>query len=200
MSLLLLAGLGACDKQSASPEQANAQGSGEVPAMSGEATIPAASGSGEEAFNHKIDRSKAGTPAPDFTFLDPQGGETTLGDVGGRPMLVNLWATWCAPCIAEMPALDTIAATYGPKGLAVFTISQDTQGAKAIAPFFAKHKLPNLKGWADPENQFGFHYGTGVLPTTVLYDAQGKEMLRVIGAMDWTGEEARKLLDAALAS
>ncbi|MET0248358.1 MAG: TlpA disulfide reductase family protein [Sphingobium sp.] len=196
MTLLLLAGLGACDRQSVGPEQPDAQGE-----TSGEATAPAPSGSQEQAgFDHKIDRSMAGSPAPDFAFLDPKGGEATLGDVTGRPMLVNLWATWCAPCVAEMPALNRIAATYAPKGLAVFTISQDTQGAKAIAPFFAKHDLPNLKGWADPENQFGFHYGTGVLPTTVLYDAQGKEILRVVGAMDWTGEEARKLLDAAIAS
>ena len=167
--------------------------SGEVPA-SGNATA------GSEAFNYRLDRSKAGTAAPTFAFQNPDGGEATLQDFAGRPMLVNLWATWCTPCVAEMPTLDRIAATYGPKGLAVLTISQDNQGEKAVKPFFAKHDLPHLKGWADPENQFGFDYATGLLPTTVLYDAQGKDMVRVIGAMDWEGAEAKALIDAAMAS
>ena len=99
-----------------------------------------------------------------------------------------------------MPTLDRIAQSYGPKGLAVLTISQDTQGAKAVKPFFAKHPLPHLKGWADPDNHFGFDYATGLLPTTVLYDAKGKEMVRVIGAMDWEGAEAKALIEAAMAS
>jgi thiol-disulfide isomerase/thioredoxin len=202
MILLLPAALAACDRQSPPKEQANAAMSGEVAATSGEAP----SGKGDAAtkkdgaFDYRLDRSKAGTPAPDFAFLDPQGGEKTLQDFAGKPLLVNLWATWCAPCIAEMPTLDRIAATYGPKGLAVLTISQDNQGLKAAKPFFAKHDLPHLKGWADPENHFGFHYASGLLPTTVIYDAQGKEMVRVIGAMDWEGPEAKALIDAALKS
>ncbi|MDT7534492.1 TlpA disulfide reductase family protein [Sphingobium sp. SA2] len=193
MILLLAAGLAACDRQSPPAGQANASMSGEVPA-SGNATTDS------EAFNYRLDRSKAGTAAPTFAFQNPDGGEATLQDFAGRPMLVNLWATWCTPCVAEMPTLDRIAATYGPKGLAVLTISQDNQGEKAVKPFFAKHDLPHLKGWADPDNQFGFDYATGLLPTTVLYDAQGKEMVRVIGAMDWEGAEAKALIDAAMAS
>ncbi|MGC4250579.1 MAG: TlpA disulfide reductase family protein [Sphingobium sp.] len=197
MTLLLLAGLAACDRQSPPPEQA-ANAGASAPVTSGEATTPAAKGKGE--FSYTLDRSKAGTPAPDIRFRNPDGGDATLQDFAGRPMLVNLWATWCAPCVAEMPTLDAVAASYGPKGLAVLTISQDTQGEKAIAPFFKKHDLPHLKGWADPENGLGFHYATAMLPTTVLYDAQGKEIMRVIGAMDWNGEEGRKLIQEAMAS
>ncbi|WP_088183395.1 TlpA family protein disulfide reductase [Sphingobium sp. Z007] len=200
MILLLPAALAACDRQSPPPEQVNAQAnaasSGEVAATSGEAT----SGAKKTGFDYRLDRSKAGTPAPDFAFQNPDGGDKTLQDFAGKPLLVNLWATWCAPCIAEMPTLDRIAATYGPKGLAVLTISQDNQGLKAAKPFFAKHDLPHLKAWADPENQLGFHYATGLLPTTVIYDAQGKEMVRVIGAMDWEGPAAKTLIDAAMAS
>jgi thiol-disulfide isomerase/thioredoxin len=200
MILLLPAALAACDRQSQPPEQDNAQVdagiSGEVPATSGEAK----GGSKDSAFHYKLDRGKAGAPAPDFTFLDPDGGESRLQDFAGRPLLVNLWATWCAPCVAEMPTLDRIAATHGAKGLAVLTISQDNQGMKAVKPFFEKHKLPNLKGYADPENRLGFHYATGQLPTTIVYDAQGKEMVRVVGAMDWESAEGRALIDAAMAS
>lgn len=202
MTLLLLAGLAGCDRQSRSGEQANASASGEVSTASQEAKGSGASAapSAEGAFNYKLDRGKAGTPAPNFTFQDPDGGDATLQDFAGRPLLVNLWATWCTPCVAEMPTLDVVAARYGPKGLAVLTISQDNQGAKAVKPFFEKHRLPHLKGWADPENRFGFDYATGLLPTTVLYDASGKEMVRVIGSMDWNGAEAQALIEAALAS
>ena len=194
MTLLLLAGLGACDKQSPP--------AGQGPNASEEATGPGQGGApGKEgAFSYTIDRSKAGTPAPDFTFQNPDGSDAALKDFAGKPMLVNLWATWCAPCVAEMPTLDAVAAEFGKKGLAVLTISQDSQGETVIKPFFEKHPLPHLKGWIDPENQFGFHYNTGMLPTTVIYDAQGKEMARVVGAMDWNSKEGRALIDAAMAS
>jgi len=198
MTLLLLTGLGACDRQSPPPGQGQANSSAQAPATSGEATGPAQGG--KDAFSYTLDRSKAGTAAPDFTFAGPDGQDATLQDFAGKPLLVNLWATWCAPCVAEMPTLDAVAANYGKKGLAVLTISQDSQGDSVVKPFFAKHKLPNLKGWIDPENQFGFHYATGMLPTTVLYDAQGREMVRVVGAMDWNSKEGRDLIEAALAS
>jgi thiol-disulfide isomerase/thioredoxin len=197
MMLLLPGLLAACDRQSQPKEQANAAISGEVPATSGEAPDSTAR---EAAFSYKLDRSKAGAAAPDFAFLDPAGGEKTLQDFAGRPLLVNLWATWCTPCVAEMPTLDRVAAAQGPAGVAVLTISQDTQGLAAVKPFFQKHKLPHLTAYADPENRFGFDYATGSLPTSVLYDARGKEMVRVIGAMDWESAEAKALLDAAARS
>ena len=198
MSLLLLAGLAACDKPSPAPGQDQANSSAEVPAASGEAKRPAEGAKG--AFKFTIDRSKAGSAAPTFTFTGPDGADATLQDFAGKPVLVNLWATWCAPCIAEMPTLDALAAAYKAKGLTVLTISQDSQGESVVKPFFARHKLPHLAGWIDPENQFGFHYGTGMLPTSVLYDAQGKEMARVVGALDWNSKEGRELIEAALGS
>ncbi|HEX7875869.1 MAG TPA: TlpA disulfide reductase family protein [Sphingobium sp.] len=198
MTLLLLTGLGACDRQSPPSGQGQANSSGEAPAASEEAKGPAESAKG--AFSYTLDRSKAGTAAPAFTFAGPDGQDATLQDFAGKPVLVNLWATWCAPCVAEMPTLDAVAAAYGKKGLTILTISQDSQGASVVKPFFEKHKLPNLKGWIDPENQFGFHYATGMLPTSVLYDAQGKEMVRVVGAMDWNSKEGRELIEAALGS
>ncbi|HWV12946.1 MAG TPA: TlpA disulfide reductase family protein [Sphingobium sp.] len=198
MTLLLLAGLSACDRQSPGAGQDQANSSAQVPPTSGEATAAPQSGKGD--FSFTLDRSKAGTPAPDFSFAAPDGTDATLQDFAGKPILVNLWATWCAPCVAEMPTLDAVAKAYAPKGLAVLTISQDSQGESAVKPFLAKHPLPNLKSFIDPENQFGFHYATGMLPTTVLYDREGKEMLRVVGAMDWNSKEARDLIEAALKS
>ena len=197
MTLLLLAGLAACDRQSPHAGQANANGSS---AVSSDEVQPAAAGSAKGEFSYTIDRSKAGTPAPSFAFENPQGGKASLQDFAGRPLLVNLWATWCAPCVAEMPTLDALAAksdSEDDRSLAVLTISQDVQGQAAIRPFFAKHKLPHLKGWTDPENKLGLGYATGVLPTTILYDSKGKEVARVVGAMDWNGTEAAELIAAA---
>jgi len=189
---VMMALLAGCDRQSGPSGQANATqtASGEV--SGGEATGNAApGGDGDEIY--RIDRSKAGAPAPDFPFSGPDG-QKTLQDFAGRPLLVNLWATWCAPCIAEMPTLDRVAEIHAKDGLAVLTISQDSQGAKLVEPFFAKHDLPHLQPWVDAENEFGFHYATGLLPTTVLYDSNGKEVARVIGAMDWEGKEAQALI------
>lgn len=195
MTLLLLAGLAACDRQS-QPAGQGGNASEEARPTSGEAAGPGSAAKGE--FSYTLDRSKAGTPAPDLAFQAPGGGDATLKDFAGKPLLVNLWATWCAPCVAEMPALDAVAASYGPQRLTVLTISQDSGGDKAVKPFFAAHKLPHLKAWTDVENNLGFHYATSMLPTTVLYDADGKEILRVIGAMDWTSAEGRKLIDEAV--
>lgn len=195
LATLLLAG---CDRQSPPSGQANVAAGAEVPAGSGEVTASATKGGGE--FSYRVDRGKAGEKAPAFAFAAPDGSDATLQDFSGKALLVNLWATWCTPCVAEMPTLDAIAAGYGPGGLAVVTISQDSQGAKLIPAFFKKHDLPHLKGWMDPENQFGFHYASGLLPTSVLYDRQGREIARVIGAMDWKGEEARALIAEAMRS
>lgn len=202
MTLLLLAGLAACDRQSPPKEQAAANAAAQVPPDSEEVQGASESGgqNGSGAFAYSIDRSKAGTPAPDIAFQDPDSGDASLKDFAGKPVLVNLWATWCAPCVAEMPELDKVAAEYSARGLAVLTVSQDIQGQKVIAPFFKQRKLAHLKGWVDPENRLAQHYGAAQLPTTVLYDAQGKEMLRIVGAMDWSSKEGQALLEAAVKS
>ena len=151
-----------------------------------------------KSLDAKIDRSHAGKDAPDFIFSGADNKDVSLADFRGRPILVNLWATWCGPCIAEMPTLDRVAARYGKAGLAVLAVSQDMGDAAEVAAFFAKRKLPNLALYRDPENQLGFYYATGLLPTTVLYDREGREVARVAGAMDWSGKQAEALIDEAL--
>jgi len=199
ISLLLLGvALAACDKQSAPSGQDNAATSGEVTpgeATSGEA---APSATGGKAPAYVIDRGKAGSALPDFVFSDDKGKDVTLERFEGKPILVNLWATWCAPCIAEMPQLDRIAGLHAKDGLQVLTISQDITGPDKVLPFFAAKGFKHIRPWLDPENRFAFHYATGLLPTSVLYDAQGKEVARVTGALDWEGEEARTLIGEAM--
>ncbi|MCE7795584.1 TlpA family protein disulfide reductase [Sphingobium sufflavum] len=208
MTLLLLCGMtlmtGGCDRRSGENGQGGSNAavnaasvplpadisSGEVP-PAGDATA----GGDKGAFTAKLDRSHAGADLPDLIFTDPAGKDVTLDSFRGRPVLVNLWATWCGPCVAEMPMLDRLAAQYKGKGLAVLTVSQDTGEAGAITAFFARNKLPHLAAWRDPENGLGFHYATGVLPTTVLYDREGKEVVRVVGAKDWSDAEGRELIE-----
>ena len=143
-----------------------------------------------------LDRSFAGETIPEVTVVNPAGEELVLSEVG-EPVLLNLWATWCAPCVVEMPLLDELAADLDGQ-VRVLTVSEDMRGAEVVEPFFAERDLPNLPQWLDPENELAFTFGGGpVLPLTVLYDAEGNEVWRVIGAYDWGTEEARaQVLDA----
>ncbi len=130
---------------------------------------------------------------PDFTVTDPSGKSLKLRDLKGTPVLVNLWATWCGPCVLEMPMLDKLGVDNVDK-LRVLTVSQDMAGNDKVAEFFAEKTFAKLEPWLDPDNNLGFHYNTGMLPTTVLYDAQGKEVWRMIGAHDWSSARTAAML------
>ena len=146
----------------------------------------------------KIDRSHAGDLLPAVALTDPVGKALNTGALSGQPVLLNLWATWCAPCVEEMPTLDALAGDYAGK-LRVVTASQDLQGAEKVTPFFAKAKFARLEPWLDRENALSTVMGgDGVLPTTVLYDASGQEVARVVGGFDWQSAEAKALVDEAI--
>lgn len=141
-----------------------------------------------------VDRSHKGEAAPTAAFLDAAGKPVNLTDFRGKPVLLNLWATWCAPCIKEMPSLDAAAAAAGDK-VHVLAVSQDMQREK-VAPFFAERKLTNLAPYVDPELGLSLAYKAN-LPMTVMLDAEGRELWRVSGAMDWAGAEATALIGEA---
>jgi thiol-disulfide isomerase/thioredoxin len=138
-----------------------------------------------------IDRSHKGSQMPAFAFTDPAGKALQLTSLKGKPLLINLWATWCAPCVAELPMLDRLA---GSRKTKVLTVSQDMAQPEKIAAFLTSRGLKNLEPWLDPENQLNFHYNTGVLPTTVYYDAAGREVWRYVGGHDWSSAETEKML------
>jgi len=116
-----------------------------------------------------------------------------LSDFKGKPLLVNFWATWCVPCIKELPTLDALAARDAGK-LQVVLVNEDLEGDRVVAPFLQKHALKNTKPWLDAANALMVPTKVASLPTTILYDANGKEVLRVDRDMDWTGPEAKALL------
>ena len=174
---LVLAG---CDRQSAEPAQPQESELAEKEELTGE-----------------LDRSFAGQAAPAVTLTDPAGTTLAMNEIAGKPTLVNLWATWCVPCVAEMPLLDELAAELGDS-VRVLTVSEDMQGAEKVEPFFAERNLANLTKWMDPKNELVIAYGgTASLPLTVMYDAEGKEVWRVVGGYDWSSAEARELIAEA---
>ncbi|HWK36630.1 TlpA disulfide reductase family protein [Sphingomonas sp.] len=168
-------------------ESANVAAGDEVPPPSPDEALA----SGPAAKPGSFDTSHRGEAAPDFAFQDPAGKSVTLAAYRGTPVLLNLWATWCAPCIKEMPSLDALAVREGAK-LQVIALSQDLDAAK-VAPFWAKGGYRAIKPSLDPK--IAFSTGLGVnLPTTILYDAAGKEVWRVSGAAEWDGADAAKAL------
>ena len=147
----------------------------------------------EEASASKgVERGHKGKAAPDVTFLSPDGEETSLAELDG-PVLVNLWATWCAPCVKELPTLNALARSQDG-AIKVIAVSQDIGTQATIESFLAKLKVPNLEAYQDPEMKLTDALGVRVMPTTVLYDAAGKEVWRYVGDLDWTGAEAKALL------
>jgi len=183
ISLLLLGTLmiAGCDKRSGPAQQANE-------------TMPAASGAAA-ADKGKIDRSHKGEAAPDTAFTDPDGRKTSLAAFRGKPVLLNLWATWCIPCRAEMPTLDALAGQKGD-ALRVITLSQDFKGREVVDPYLAKAGFKHLRPWTDTDAAFSLGMQVN-LPTTILFDSAGREVWRVAGEMDWTGAKAAALLAEA---
>lgn len=145
----------------------------------------------------KVDIANAGKQAPAVPFANPEGGPATLATFRGKPLMVNLWATWCGPCVREMPTLDALAQREAGR-FQTIVVSQDLQGQSVVAPFFAKRGFKTLKPYVDTKNVLMATIGTDTLPTTIFYDAAGKEQWRVTGAMDWSGDRAKTLIEGAL--
>ncbi|MTE01010.1 redoxin domain-containing protein [Paracoccus sp. YIM 132242] len=143
----------------------------------------------------------AETPAPvsDIAFTDPEGGTHALADYEGKVVLLNFWATWCAPCREEMPSLDALQAEMGGEDFTVVPIATGRNAPDRIDKFYAETGLKNLPVLLDPRQQLARAMGVVGLPVTVLIDRNGNEVARLLGEADWTGEPAkaviRQLLD-----
>lgn len=149
--------------------------------------------------NARLTREYAGQAATDAAFTGADGRKLNLSDFSGRPLLVNVWATWCAPCRKEMPALDSLARLEEGK-MTVIAISQDLEGRRPVTAFFDSIKITNLEAYIDPPNRISKALGppTLPLPASILYDSDGKEVWRVIGAAEWDSEEMAGFLDEAV--
>jgi len=152
----------------------------------------------EAGPNKGVDRSHKGSAAPDAAFDDPDGEQTSLAELSGKPTLVNLWATWCAPCVKELPTLSKLAKSRNGT-LQVVAVSQDSGPHPSVVAFIDSH-APALAPYQDSKMALSGALGPDtVLPTSILYDAKGREVWRYVGDLDWTGPEAAKLLSEASA-
>lgn len=141
-----------------------------------------------------VDRSRKGAAAPDASFTDAGGKSVGIASFKGKPVLLNLWASWCAPCVKELPMLDALGRSGA---LQVVAVSQDSGPQASVKAFLAKLKVAGLGAYHDPSMSLSGALNAQVLPTSVLYDAEGKEVWRYTGDLDWTGAEAARLLAEA---
>ena len=136
---------------------------------------------------------------PDLQFQDGAGKPVKLSDWKGRVVLLNLWATWCAPCRKEMPDLSKLEKELGSDQFEVVAISVDRKGAEASAAFLKETGVDNLKLYIEPSTKIVNDVQSAGLPATILVDRQGRELGRILGPADWASPEAIALVKAALA-
>jgi len=133
-------------------------------------------------------------PAPLTAFTQGDGREITLAAFQGRVVLLNFWATWCAPCVREMPSLDRLQAALRDEGLAVVAVSQDFAGEDMVAPFFRRQNLEHLAIYLDGDGALAKAFGINGLPTTLLIDREGRVVGGLEGPAEWDSGEAVALV------
>ncbi|MCO4091377.1 MAG: TlpA family protein disulfide reductase [Sphingorhabdus sp.] len=190
---LILLVLTGCDKETPGQGQAQPALAANLDAA-GKTEIMLESANGTRAtLSYKF----AGQKAPTAPFADADGQDVTLADFEGKPLLLNIWATWCAPCKAEMPTLDALAKLEKNR-MAVIAVSQDLEGRTPVLAFFKETKVQNLVPYTDADNAILAAFNNAIaLPTTILYDSAGKEVWRIAGGVEWDDAEMAKLLRTA---
>ncbi|HEX8416092.1 MAG TPA: TlpA disulfide reductase family protein [Methylobacterium sp.] len=146
--------------------------------------------------------SETPKPASPLAFKGPDGADLTLADLKGRTLLLNLWATWCAPCKAEMPALDRLQAEMGGPDFAVVAINLETRNLDKPPLWLKENGIAHLAYYGDPGGRvlpaLQRETGTVGLPTTMLIDARGCTLGILKGPAEWAGADAKRLIGAAL--
>jgi thiol-disulfide isomerase/thioredoxin len=133
-----------------------------------------------------IERLREATrPLPGFTFLNAEGAEKTLADFPGQGLVINFWATWCPPCVAEMPALERLGRELAAERIAVLPLSSDRGGRAVVEAFYQRVGLTSLGIWLDPRGAAARATGARGLPTTIIVDRQGQERARLEGDAAW---------------
>lgn len=123
---------------------------------------------------------------PDGVFVDSSGGSHTIASFIGHGMVINFWATWCQPCVAEIPSLAVLAKALAPHDIAVLPLSSDHGGAQAVEAWFKQHDVTGLPILLDPQGALGEAWGGKGIPTTHIIARDGKERARLEGAADWS--------------
>ncbi len=162
-------------------------------------------GSAAEGEQDTPDRTKLGEflpfsqpfPAPAILLTDLAGNTVEITELRGKVILVNLWATWCEPCLREMPSLERLQARLGDR-IAVVAVSEDRGGNKVVEPFIDKLGLKSVKTFIDPKSAVGHAFEVRGLPTSFLIGRNGKVLGRVEGAAEWDSPKILGVLEPLL--
>ncbi|MGH1367857.1 MAG: TlpA disulfide reductase family protein [Maritimibacter sp.] len=131
-------------------------------------------------------------------FTDPDGGTHSLADYEGKIVLLNFWATWCAPCREEMPALEALSRSLGGDDFAVVPIATGRNPIPGVRRFFEEIGVDSLPILLDPKSKLAREMGVMALPVTLILDREGREIARLMGDADWNSESARAIMSALM--
>ena len=131
---------------------------------------------------------------PDTTFATADGSTHHLSEFKGRGMVVNLWATWCMPCVAEMPSLEALSKALAPQDIAVLPLSSDRGGADTVAAWYQQHGITALPVLLDLKGAMARAFNARGIPTTVIINTAGRVIGRLEGAADWASPASQKLI------
>lgn len=131
---------------------------------------------------------------PDSPFTAGDGSTHALSEFKGRGMVVNMWATWCAPCVAEMPSLDALSKALAPQDIAVLPLASDRGGADIVQRWYQQHNIGALPVLLDPKGAMARAFNARGIPTTVIINTAGKVVARLEGAADWASPDAEAII------
>jgi thiol-disulfide isomerase/thioredoxin len=146
-----------------------------------------------QAQGYELRDWPANKPTPALTGTDLQGKRWQLSQLRGKAVLLNFWASWCEPCGAEMPSLDTLAQVLGPDKLVVLAVN--FKESEPVVQRYAQRTGLSLTIILDPQGTIAREWGATVFPTTVLVAADGRARSVVRGEFDWSGQKAAKLVE-----
>jgi peroxiredoxin len=137
--------------------------------------------------------------AGDFAARDLDGRAVRFGELRGKIVMLNFWATWCASCRKEMPAMEQLYQRYRERGFVVLALSQDQASSREVKAYVDGLRL-SFPVWHDRDGIVGRQYSIPGVPVSYLIDRDGRIVWRVLGEYDWYGEEARRTVEAMLGS
>lgn len=139
-------------------------------------------------------RVKVGQTTPNFTFPDLTGKEVSLSDHRGKVVVLNIWATWCSPCIDEMPSIEKLYTKFKGEHFEILAVSIDTEGSKVVAPFMKRLNL-TFPALLDKKGKIRILYGATGVPESFIIDKNGILLERIIGPIDWATQDVFRFFE-----